>query len=462
MKMEEYMENLSGQIRDKEARGFVVDEVRSHIEDQAEAFEKEGMTSEDALSKAVAEMGDPISVGVDLDRIHRPHMEWRFLLYVLFIAALNIGIQYVINRNMPVETGIGIFENLSRVNIFHTIIGFVVMLALYKLDYTILAGRSRMIGLAYLILLMILSYSRGQYVNGLTGWIRIGMLSIPTFALMVLFLPIFSGILYEYRGKGKAAVAQIVLWIIIPVFIQLISGYISFSVALFLVVAEALLFGIALKKDWYAVHKKAVIIGGVGLVMIFLFVPLIHIYHANGYQSARLKNWLAHFGIGSYASNANLTINYINSNLSDTFAKSNLIGGSDAAVAVMKEIPSYRSDLILGSVAANCGIIGMIGIIFCLFVLAIYVFNISLKQKNSLGCMIGCSCGVAIGLQSLSNILIVFGFLPLTASVLPFFTSGLSFTIVDYALLGLVLSIYRYKDIRREKPVVNVTLRRVE
>ena len=118
--------------------------------------------------------------------------------------------------------------------------------------------------------------------------------------------------------------------------------------------------------------------------------------------------------------------------------------------------------MILGSVAATCGIVAVAGIIICLAVLAIYVFNISLKQKNSLGCMIGCSCGVALGLQSLSNILIVFGVLPLTDSVLPFFASGLSFTIVDYVLLGLVLSIYRYKDIRREKQAANLALRRVE
>ena len=90
----------------------------------------------------------------------------------------------------------------------------------------------------------------------------------------------------------------------------------------------------------------------------------------------------------------------------------------------------------------------MVGIIFCLLILCIYVFTISLKQKNSLGCIVGCSCGVAIGLQSLSNVLIVFGFLALTDSVLPFFASGLSFALVDYILLGLVLSIYRFKDIR--------------
>lgn len=462
MKMEEYLDELKGQIRDKYAKEFVADEVRAHIEDQSEAYEEDGLSYEDAVSKAVAEMGDPVSVGVDLDRIHRPHMEWRFLLYIFFMAVLNLGVQYIVNRNMPAETGAGILENLSRVNIMQTVIGFAAMLGVYRLDYTILAGRSRMIGAAYLVLLILLSFFFGAALKGMTSWIRIGMFSVPIFALMVPYLPIFAGILYEYRGKGKAAIVKIVIWMFAPVLLQLIAGYISFPVLLFIVVSEILLFGIALKKDWYAVNKKIVAAYGAGALVLLISGALVHVYSRNGYQSARLKNWLAHFGIGSYAANADSTINYVNSRLSGAFSKSNLIGGSDAALSVMKEIPTCRSDLILGSVAATCGIVAVAGIIICLAVLAIYVFNISLRQKNSLGCMIGCSCGVALGLQSLSNILVVFGVLPLTDSVLPFFASGLSFTIVDYVLLGLVLSIYRYKDIRREKQAANLALRRIE
>ena len=462
MKMEEYLDELKGQIRDKYAKEFVADEVRAHIEDQSEAYEEDGLSYEDAVSKAVAEMGDPVSVGVDLDRIHRPHMEWRFLLYVFFMAVLNLGVQYIVNRNMPAETGAGILENLSRVSILQTVIGFAAMLGVYRLDYTILAGRSRMIGAAYLVLLILLSFFFGAPLKGMTSWIRIGMFSVPIFALMVPYLPIFAGILYEYRGKGKAAIVKIVIWMFAPVLFQMIAGYISFPVLLFIVVSEILLFGIALKKDWYAVNKKIVAAYGAGALVLLISGALVRVYSLNGYQSARLKNWLAHFGIGSYAANADSTINYVNSRLSGTFSKSNLIGGSDAALSAMKEIPAYRSDMILGSVAATCGIVAVAGIIICLAVLAIYVFNISLRQKNSLGCMIGCSCGVAIGLQSLSNVLIVFGVLPLTDSVLPFFASGLSFTVVDYVLLGLVLSIYRYKDIRREKQAANLTLRRVE
>ena len=81
MSLEEYMGELKGQIRDKNARILVSDEIYAHIEEQADSYQKDGMDREEALSKAVEEMGDPVSVGADLDRIHRPHMEWRYLIF---------------------------------------------------------------------------------------------------------------------------------------------------------------------------------------------------------------------------------------------------------------------------------------------------------------------------------------------------------------------------------------------
>ena len=157
MTLEEYLSELGGQIRDDQARSFVEDEVRCHIMDQAEAYESDGMVREDALITAVREMGDPVSVGIDLDKIHRPHMEWRFLIYVLFISILNLGIQYLINKYISFESDGNIVTHFSGTSIISTFSGLSAMLVMYRLDYTILAGRSRIAGLGYLIIITILS-----------------------------------------------------------------------------------------------------------------------------------------------------------------------------------------------------------------------------------------------------------------------------------------------------------------
>ena len=430
MTLEEYLSELGGQIRDDQARSFVEDEVRCHIMDQAEAYESDGMVREDALITAVREMGDPVSVGIDLDKIHRPHMEWRFLIYVLFISILNLGIQYLINKYISFESDGNIVTHFSGTSIISTFSGLSAMLVMYRLDYTILAGRSRIAGLGYLIIITILSSLCGLYINGGNTWISIEHLDVSSYALMTAFLPLFAGILYDYRGKGKSILS-----------------------------AETILFILALYKGWYTVNIKAVLLGGVGITIILAAARLML---ATEYQKQRIMYWLAHFGIGNYSANADQTINYVYRQLSIVFANSNIVRKSDEAIAIMKELPSSQGDLVLGSVAATCGTITAIGLLVCLFVLSVYVFNISLRQKNALGYIIGCSCGVAIGVQCFANILAVFGILPFMLTFLPFFGGGFSIIVVDYALLGLVLSIYRYKDIRKEKPVKTMVFKKTE
>ena len=62
-------------VRCKMARGTIEQEINDHIEDQKEEFLSEGMSQTEAEEAAVREMGDPVEVGLEMDRIHRP--TWR-------------------------------------------------------------------------------------------------------------------------------------------------------------------------------------------------------------------------------------------------------------------------------------------------------------------------------------------------------------------------------------------------
>ena len=63
MKKEEYLRCVTDQIRCKKACPGIEKELEDHITDQAEMYLKKGMTEEQALKKAIAEMGDPVQVG---------------------------------------------------------------------------------------------------------------------------------------------------------------------------------------------------------------------------------------------------------------------------------------------------------------------------------------------------------------------------------------------------------------
>lgn len=89
---------------------------------------------------------------------------------------------------------------------------------------------------------------------------------------------------------------------------------------------------------------------------------------------------------------------------------------------------------------------GMI-VIVALTSLVVYIFSSVLRQKNEVGLVMGCGCGIIILSNMLLNLLIVFGVFPPTASFLPFISTGNSNMMVCYMLVGIVLGIYRYKDI---------------
>ena len=82
-----------------------------------------------------------------------------------------------------------------------------------------------------------------------------------------------------------------------------------------------------------------------------------------------------------------------------------------------------------------------------LLFLTIKIFKISIAQKNQLGMMIGIGCGLAFFMKIFASTLINLQILPYFSISMPFLSYGGSSTIVSYILLGLVLSVYRYKNI---------------
>ena len=92
---DEYLDKVASQIREERARGPLMDEPREHLECQREAYLAEGMEEDEAERRAVADMGDALLVGGELDRVHRPRTQWKGLLIAVFFIALRLLLQVV-------------------------------------------------------------------------------------------------------------------------------------------------------------------------------------------------------------------------------------------------------------------------------------------------------------------------------------------------------------------------------
>lgn len=123
--MDEYIRILLEQVRCRKAHEMIEEEIRNHIEDQAEANMAVGMSRSEALEEAVRDMGDPIEVGIAMDRIHRPALAWNMVLMAAVISIAGIVIHIAIGNNQMDSFRFA----------FHTIFGFGIMLFIYRLDY---------------------------------------------------------------------------------------------------------------------------------------------------------------------------------------------------------------------------------------------------------------------------------------------------------------------------------------
>lgn len=179
--MEEFIKTLTEQMRCVKARDGVARELADHITDQAETYEREGMKHDEAVEKAVHEMGDPVEIGVSMDRIHRPQADWKMILltFVLSVAGIFCMIPIYGPEIVPRQ-------------LLTMLAAFAVIIAVYFIDYSILG---RMGVIAYCVLTIFLWIGKNFYFPMING-------RVPAMAVLVyLYVPVFAGILYQLRMR---------------------------------------------------------------------------------------------------------------------------------------------------------------------------------------------------------------------------------------------------------------------
>ena len=283
----EYMKTLEEQIQNKRARALVSEEINGHIEEQAQGYEEEGMSREDAKREAVRQMGDPVETGCALNRIHRPAFPWKLFVLAVFLTAASILMSVVIFGKT--EGGASQAEQLGSLLVINGVSFAMIFLVMY-VDYTWLFLHIRAVAVCYLICLCLV-WSGGVIGNYQTAL-------FACYSMQVLLPVIFAGIIYQYRGKEFAGILKAVGWIFVPFLVLLLMATPMSTAAvlenavvcLFLLVA-AVLHGIfGNKKKRYLVKLAGLAFGLLGAGVL-----LYHHFFTNGYVKARLEH-MGQFG----------------------------------------------------------------------------------------------------------------------------------------------------------------------
>ena len=415
--MEEYIQVLLEQIRCKKAQPYIREEICGHLEEQIEDNMAVGMSRVDAEKAAVEDMGSPVEVGIALDRIHRPKMNWVLISLMAVIGLAGIILHELMWRQM------GLLASGSREFVKHTIIGFAMMLVVYRIDYSVIARFSKVIAVVMILVCAVADF-----------W----------FFPMLLYVPVYGAVIYKYHGQGYGGLFKSFLWMLVPVVCAFYLPQLVLSAIL--LVSMMVVLTVALAKDWFLVPKKKVIamLWGCGIgVPIAVLSALVGFGLLKTHQMARIKAF--------FVNTDNLGANYMTWQLREVLEECQFVGNGTgnwmASESEMVYIPECNTGYIFSFILHNYGVLAGIILGGILVAMIALIFRISFKQKNQLAMCMGCGCGMVLALNIVINIAENIGLFPVTETFLPFYSRGGSGIIVCYVLLGIILSIYRYKNI---------------
>ena len=425
--MEEYLKTLLEQIRCKKAHASIYHEIRGHIEEQVADNIAEDMSKDDALKAALNDMGDPVQTGVEMDQLHRPQMAWRIIVAIGILTLFSILIQYLVTRYIPDNNAY-----FFRHHIFNAIISFSAMIVVYRIDYSLIGKYSKWIATIFLLFFAFQIFIVEMRLNG-TLYMRILSKVLIMSPLFFLYVPLFGAILYQYRGKGWRVVPKIFIWMALPLFLTLELPNLGVTISLFFMLASLLT--IAVWKGWFTFHKKKFLTAFWGISISFPIASVAILMQTGKlalYQIARI-----------HALFDPTVENHALQTLRSIVTNSAFIGASNKK-SLLQE--GQNSDYILSTLSAYYRI--LVALVAVLILLLIRkIFQISSSQKNQLGMMMGYGCGIVFFVSAFWNVLVTLGLVFPTYTFLPFFSYGGVTMVVTYILLGIVLSIYRYKNV---------------
>lgn len=437
--MEEYIKILLEQVRFEKAHKAIGDEIRAHIEDQAEANISEGMDKETAEKKAVEDMGDPVATGLELDKVHRPQLAWELVAATLAVTFLAVVLHIFMSKQLSWGLAIQITPNCivqeGTMFVFYSLVGVAVMLLLYLIDFTTIAKYSKIAGIILLALYFSsicwivmenpdsLDYEIWQILDGLNSRVS---------SIMFLMIPIYAGILYKYRGKKYGGLIKAIIWILVcSDLLSVRDGRYSFEEMIIVMVCMLVQLTIAIKKEWIKVRKMPAII-----FIWSLLVPRIVII----IQTLRIYEWSNEEGIFSIITSSKL------------FGRGQVLGDN---------IGLAEDSSILTYISTTMGIGVAIAVIAVVLGLIIYGLIVTAKTKNQLGLVMGIGCMIWLIEKVIFNIACGLGMrmVSQSPSFLPFISGGLRFDglLASYVMFGIILSIYKYKNAYAEH--VDISLR---
>ncbi len=416
----EYIEKVCKQIKYRAVHRQIKAELENHFCELVENFLAEGFSGDEAVNKAIEQMGDAELVGKELNSVHKPKPDWWLLIFTSFFIGVGLITLYTMKKTSLLA---GPNAQFFEKTFIYAFLGFVLAIAAYFIDYTKIKPYSKHIYLGTLVVLII-TLAFGIKAFG-KPYLRIGSICIDFIGICpLLFMIALSGLFDNWNwGNTKKAAQGLALGIIPAVFILMSPSTTTFII--YIISLLALLYASKVKPAYLlTVLGACLVISG-----LFLF--------NNTYRINRLLYFL-------HPQKDPHGAGYLNIVLDEILKSAGLMG---QGLTFKPVLPGIHTDFILSYIIYTFGWISGIILIAAVAAFLVRILHIGRSVADSYGKLLTVSFTSLFGIQFLWNILMTLGLAPVVGIGLPFISYGGSQIVTNMLAIGILSSICGRKNV---------------
>ena len=399
----EYCAQVCRQIRWKKTHDSITRELSDHLLEQRDVYFEQGYPMEKAEAQAILDFGDPVMIGSQLDRVHRPKSQWVCFSIVAALCLCGLLAQTMSAPN-------GLHPQLSAY-----LMGAAVMTGCYFIDFSALSKYSLWF---YLI------------VVGSSVAMHIFPFYVNLRSCIVLLYPLAIGCgIYRFRRKGNGGIA-ISCGLAAALFA--LSLWMNSNAGAILCLTTALsVLPYSICRGWFGRKRRCGLLIWAGIMLLWL--------------AAALLPELVPLLRGRVMQDS-----YVSGLIGEAVQGAQLHG---MAAPLSHSLPSMHTDYILTFILYRFGWIAFGAVTGLLAFLLLLCFRSVGKQKSILGQLVALSITLGFTVEIIGYTLANLGIAGLPSFTLPFVSYGFFANLIHFSLLGILLSVFRNGEIMHD-PVV--------
>lgn len=436
-RIEAFIEAVAAEIRWKKARPVLTEEIRTHLLDQRDAYAAQGMTEDAAQAEAVRQMGDPVALGTDLDRIHRPRPQWGLLALALALTAAGVFLRYSLTADMP-----AISLGDRQMDLLGGLIGAGALAVGYLLDVSFLSRRAWWTCAALAaVFLCFLPWKANS-----AAWMSAQMLALFPLTLAL--------VLWKQRGKRWRGAAVCLGWTALAAAACCLCPSVY---ALMLVTMAGLVLGLFFAlRDWLGLGRKKSV-----LLVLALGLGVLAVIVAARWEYLRYS---------LFADLGPTNQGYFAFILREALAGARWIGpaelpawATEQGLTFRQVVPEMDSDALLVNLICTWGWLPFLALVGVFLAFFLWLLWKTLHLRQTLGRAVCLAAVTALAVQALASLTLTLG-VPVLAGGFPLVVSNTN-TVLDLFLIGLALSALRNGSLPERAPAPcrkgSVFLRRI-